>query len=71
MIRKTKINIFSNVDTNKLLEVLELLEKNGIKVNGDDLSFEYDTDNTEQNELISSIFNKLQNKETTYENNNS
>lgn len=70
MIRKTKINIFSNVDTNKLLEVLELLEKNGIKVNGDDLSFEYDTDNTEQNELISSIFNKLQNKETTYENNN-
>ena len=59
MIRKTKINIFSNVDTNKLLEVLELLEKNGIKVNGDDLSFEYDTDNTEQNELISSIFNKL------------
>ena len=71
MIRKTKINISSNVNTNKLAEVLDLLEKNGIKVNGDDLSFDYDTGNTEQNELISSIFDKLQNKETTHENNNS
>lgn len=71
MIRKTQIRISSNVDTNKLSEVLNLLERNGIKVDETDLSFEYDTDNTKQNELLSSIFEKLQDKETTYENNNS
>lgn len=71
MIKRTKLHIFSNLDPQRLSKMVDLLEENGIKVDETDFSFEYDTENTEQNAIIASIFEQSLNPNLTYENNNS